>query len=137
MVSLQVFVGQHRNIGIQMQRCRPGSSNQRNHCHREKNPRLARILAPKVAWMCRGLLGQGQKRLKTFRQNSRQFLVKFGTGFVPQTQKSMASSHPTSLCASSFRDCVLTSRTERPSANALCTQGNGRMNKRFWAKNRK
>ena len=29
MVSLQVFVGQHRNVGIQQQRRRPGSK--RNH----------------------------------------------------------------------------------------------------------
>ena len=33
---------------------------------------------------------------------------------VPPNQKFTASSHPSSLCAYSFRDCVLSSRTERP-----------------------
>ena len=52
---------------------------------------------------------------------------------MPQSQKSTASSHPSSLCSSSFRDGVLSSRTEGPSENTLSTQGKGRMNKISWA----
>ena len=38
------------------------------------------------------------------------------------------------FCGCSFRDCVLSSRTERPSENAL-SEGKGRMNNQFWAEN--
>ena len=105
MATLEVFVGQHSHTGIQKQRSRPVSSTQRNHW--EKVSKIGVDFGPEggvdLAW----IFGAGKKGLKKFgaisrqnswqnvRQNSCQFPVKFGTGFVPQNQKCTASSHPT------------------------------------------
>ena len=58
--------------------------------------------------------------------------MKFGERTRAATSKiHTASSHPSSLCASLFRDCMLGSRTERPSENSLSMQGKGGMSKTF------
>ena len=72
MVSLEVF-GQHRNIGIQKQQRRPVSSTQRKSLTKEF-PKLAWILAPKVARIWRGFFGAGKEGV-----------TKFVTKFVAKT----------------------------------------------------
>ena len=126
MFSLQVFVGQHTK------RLASKSSD-------AKVSKIGVGFGPEggvdSAWIFearkRGLKNSGDFGT----ENLCQFPVKFGTGFLPQNQKSTARSHPSSICAFSFRDCVRRSRTERPSENAISMQGKGRMNNMFfWQK---
>ena len=70
MVSLQVSIGRHRNIGIQKQRRKPGSSTQRNHWD-EKVSKIGLDFGPEggvdSAWILRGFLGGREKRAETIR----------------------------------------------------------------------
>ena len=113
MASLQVFVDQHRHTGIQKQQRRPVSSTQRTT---EKDvSKIGVDFGPEggvdLAWSFWGREKRHEK-IRRFRDKIRdkicdkicdkiifcyscQFPVNFGTGFVPQNQKSTASSHPT------------------------------------------
>ena len=92
MVSLQVLlVGQHRHIGI------PKAATQTSVEHSEKSlrkkiPKLAWILATKVAWIWRGFIGAGRKGAENFRGDfGTRFVTKFVTTlvtkFVPVSSK--------------------------------------------------
>ena len=119
MASLQVLVNGHRNTSIQKQRGMPESST-----HRE-------AIAPKVSKIGKDFLfenfGWRGFGVEWF-WDSEERAEKIRAVFVgirdrnrAANQKSTASSRPSSFCPCSFRDYVLSSRTERPLENALDT----------------
>ena len=113
MVSLQVFVGQHRDIGIQKQR--------RKTIEHPKKP-LRKVSKIGVDFGPEGgvglsfffFWGGGGGREKGLK-NSGDFGTEFATEVVPVSGKIRDRIQASSLYASSFRDCVLSSWTERPS----------------------
>ena len=91
----------------------------------KKFPKMAWIWEFWVAWIWRGFLGTGKKGLKNPRQIHASFRNKICTVVCGnpcpnpcrKIKKSTASSHPSSSALA--RSSVLSSRTERPLANAL------------------
>ena len=125
MVSLQLLVDRHRNSGIELQLRKPGQALKRPERPlpvRKKFPKMVRIWGFWVAWIWCGFFGTEKKGLNrptpVPEQNPRSFSRKSVQKSVPQNQESTASSNPSSLCACSLRCSELSSRTERPLANA-------------------
>ena len=76
MASQRAFVDGHRNIGVQKQRRKPGSSTQRKKPLRKKFAKLAWILPLKLAWIFRGREKRAEK-----------YGTDFVTNFAPGSAK--------------------------------------------------
>ena len=134
MVSLQLLVDLHRNSGIQKQQRKPGQAPGETIGKKvsENGVDLGILGGVDLAWI---FFGTGKKGLKKStpnprqfsEQNPRRFSRKSAPKSVPQKSKNPRRA-PTLVPSVLARSGVLSSRTERPLANALSLWRKGRMN---------
>ena len=138
MVSLQLLVDRHRNTGIQKQLRKPGQAPRETIG--KKVSKNGVDLGIWVAWIWRGFFGTGKKGSKNPRQIHASFRNRIRTVFAGiHAQIRAAKSKnlrraPTLVPSVLARSGVLSSRTERPLANALPSVCRGRVGctKMFW-----
>ena len=135
MVSLQVFVGQHRNLA--------SKSSDADQCRapretiEKKVSKVGVDFGPKVACIWRGFLGAWKKGLKNSGRFRDKIRDKICDKIVPVFGKirdriRAAKSKIHSELPTHF--CVLSPRTAKSRENALSMQGKGRTSKTFWEK---
>ena len=133
MVSLQLLVDLHRNTGIQKQLRKPGQA-PRETIGKELT-KMAWIWGFWVAWIWRGLFGTGKKRAQKIHVKSTPISGTKSAPFFAEIRAQIRAAKsknprraPALVPSVLARSGVLSSRTERPLANAVGLWRKGRMN---------